>query len=353
MDHLSLRVIDANLNRAAEALRVLEEYARLVLDDAGLTERLKSLRHGLTEAATRHGLAGCLSARDIQHDVGTQIEMPAERQREDVRAVAAAAAKRAAQAMRCLEEYGKVDYPAFAESIERLRYDVYAIEQDALVTSPRRKQLAAARLHVLVTQSLCRRPWLEVARLALEGGADAIQLREKNLSDGELLNRARQLRELTAAHSALLFINDRADIARLADADGVHLGQSDLSVADARQIAGHGLLVGKSTHGEDEILAALAERPDYIAVGPVFASSTKPEVPVQGPSLVTLARRLTDLPIVAIGGVDSTNVSMLLANGTIQFAVSSAVIAAADPLAATRSLRAAIDARPMPVSAAT
>jgi thiamine-phosphate pyrophosphorylase len=344
MDELSLRVIDANLNRAAEALRVLEEYARLILDDAGLTGRLKSIRHRLAKAVSESGLTGCLAARDIQHDVGTQIETPTETRREDSRAVAAAAAKRAGQALRCLEEYGKIDHGAFAASVEQLRYEVYAVEQETLFISPRRQRLAAARLHVLVTESLCTRPWLEVCRLALEGGADVIQLREKKLPDRDLLARARQLRQLTAASGALLIINDRADIARLANADGVHLGQKDLSVSDARGVAGHTLLVGKSTHGRDEIEAAMREKPDYIAVGPMFRSSTKPDVPVQGPSLAADASHLSDLPIVAIGGINPENIVEFDVPGPIQFAVSSCIIGSEDPQAAARAMREAIDA---------
>ncbi|HVP11900.1 MAG TPA: thiamine phosphate synthase [Phycisphaerae bacterium] len=335
----ALRIIDANLNRAREGLRVLEEHARLVLDDAALTERLKRLRHGLVEASRDFGTDAMLTERDIQHDVGTRISTPSEQSRGDTANVAAAAGKRTSEALRCIEEYGKIICPQAAARIEQLRYELYAVEQDLLIAAPRRQQLRAARLHVLVTEALCSGPWLKVCEQVIAGGADAIQLREKSLTDRELLRRARELRELTGAHGALLFINDRPDIARLAGADGVHVGQDDLPVSEARRIGGGAMLVGKSTHSVEQARRALAESPDYIAVGPMFASKTKPDIGVQGPRLLAEVAKLTDLPIVAIGGIDETNAATLKPRGPLRVAVCQSVISAPDPMTAARILR--------------
>jgi thiamine-phosphate pyrophosphorylase len=137
--------------------------------------------------------------------------------------------------------------------------------------------LRAVRLYVLVTAALCRRDWLETAAAAVRGGAGCVQLREKGLGDAELVERARRLRALTREHNALLAVNDRPDIARLAAADIVHVGQDDLAVGEVRRIAGTGILVGKSTHTVAQLEAALAEEPDYVAVGPMYQSATKPQ----------------------------------------------------------------------------
>jgi len=339
VDQTTLRIIDANLNRAREGLRVLEEYARLGLDDAALTERIKQLRHDLAAAGKAFGMEPALAARDIEHDVGTQVGTDSERSRASIEAVAAAAAKRASEALRCIEEYGKLVNPQAAAQVEQLRYRLYAVEQDALVAAPLRKRLREARLHVLITEALCRGPWLTVCEQAVAGGVDVIQLREKTLGDRELLARARRLRELTGRMGALFIVNDRPDIARLCEADGVHVGQDDMDVALARRIVGPRGLVGKSTHSVEQARHTIAESPDYVAVGPMFASPTKPGVEVQGPRLLTEVAAMTDLPVVAIGGIDATNAASLSASRPFQAAVCHSVIASADPAASARGIR--------------
>ncbi len=137
MDLAALRIIDANLNRAGEGLRLLEEHARLVLGDEGLSSRAKVVRHGLAEIGKRFGVRELLAARDIGGDVGTGISTEAEQRRESTAEVAAAGAKRAAESMRCLEEYGKIIDAAAAQGVEQLRYEVYALEQGILIGGPR------------------------------------------------------------------------------------------------------------------------------------------------------------------------------------------------------------------------
>lgn len=343
MDSHLARILDANANRAREALRVLEEHCRMVLDDAPLTQRVKDLRHELAAALNHFGAGSLLAARDTEHDVGTTITTAAESHRADTQSVAVAAAKRAAESLRCLEEYGKIANAQAAAAIEQLRYRTYTLEQDILIGGPRRARLRTARLHVLVTASLCKRPWLDVCTAALAGGADLIQLREKDLPDAELLARAKSLREITARANALLIINDRPDIARLADADGVHLGQTDLPVAAAREIIGANRLIGVSTHSLTEARAALPINPEYLGVGPMFASPTKPHVTVQGPKLLTEIAAITPLPLAAIGGINATNARQVISAAPhAALAVSHAILSADDPFAVSRQLRSAI-----------
>lgn len=301
----ALRILDANLNRAREALRVLEEHVRLVSPDAALCLRLKQMRHTLAQIADLFGAEALLAARDIRGDIGTSISTDTEHHRDGPAHVARAAAKRLTESLRCIEEYGKIINVAAAARVEQLRYDAYALEQEILATLPRRAALCRARLHVLITESLCRRPWLEVCERALQGGADVLQLREKALADRDLLQRARQMRELTRRFDALLIINDRPDIARLAGADGVHLGEDDLSIAEARQIAGPTALIGRTVHSVAEAQEALAQGPDYLGVGPMFASRTKTvpttsrkaEEPTGPAFLIAVAELLTNVKV--------------------------------------------------------
>jgi thiamine-phosphate pyrophosphorylase len=334
----ALRILDANLNRAREALRVIEDYARFALDDADAARAVKDARHGLRDLVAAIGPDRLLAARDIVNDAGRGLKTGPELQRGSLEEVVQAAFARLSEATRALGEYGKMVAPGAAATAETLRYRAYELEQRIVLRGTLRGRFRAVRLYVLITATLCRRPWLETAEAALRGGAGCLQLREKDLPGGELLNRARQLRALTGQHGALLAINDRPDIARLAAADIVHVGQEDLSVRDARRIAGAGLLVGKSTHTLEQFEAALAEEPDYLAVGPMFASPTKPQPHIAGPETLAAARSRTDLPLVAVGGITVKNAAPLRAAGATCLAVCAAVIGADDPESAARAL---------------
>ena len=334
----TLRIIDANLNRAREALRVVEEHARFVLDDAELATALKALRHELRQLAGHWTSDELLAARDILGDVGRETKTAAELERHDAGQVAAAALSRLGEALRVIEEYAKLDQPEAARLAERLRYQSYELTQRAVLRAEPRRRFRNTGLYVIVSERACRGPWRQVARAALAGGAGCLQLREKELPDAELLRRARWLRGLTREHDALLIINDRPDVALLSGADGVHVGQDDLPVAQVRRVAGARLLVGKSTHTPAQFDAALAEGPDYVAVGPMFASGTKPQVAVAGTELLAGALKRTALPVVAIGGIDAENVDVLLRLGAQHVCVCAAVVAAADAQRAARQL---------------
>jgi thiamine-phosphate pyrophosphorylase len=337
------RIIDANFNRSREALRVLEEYARFALDDRSATEALKLLRHELTEAVG--GLLPAeqrLAARDAAGDVGAEVTVPAELRRPDMGAVLDAAAGRLAESLRVLEEYGKVIEPAVATRFEACRYRCYEIGQKLAFAGRRHRRMGEARLYVLVTEALCRGDWLRTVEQVARAGADVIQLREKGLPDGELLRRADQAAEVCRENDTLLVVNDRPDIAKLCRADGVHLGQGDLPASAARRIVGPEMLVGLSTHNRRQLAEAVKQRPDYLAVGPMFASPTKPQACLAGPELLAHALAQTDLPVVAIGGITADNVDQLRPARACCIAVCSAVLAHPDPPRAVANILSAI-----------
>ncbi len=344
MNEDALRILDVNLNRAREALRVIEDYARFVLDDRDAAAAAKRFRHQLRDMASQIGAHELLDARDIVSDVGRATKTPAELTRDDIESVVRAAFGRLTEAARGLGEFSKLVSVEIAAAAETLRYEAYELEQRVVLRGVLRRRLRSAQLYVLLTAQLCSRDWLTTAEAALRSGAEVLQLREKDLPDAELLARARRLRELTVEHNALLAINDRPDIARLARANIVHVGQDDLSVCNARRIAGGAVLVGKSTHTTEQFMAALDESPDYLAVGPMYASDTKPQKHIAGPDTLAAVRPHTDLPLVAIGGITAGNAAAVRTAGADILAVSSAVISADDPEVATRALLAACEA---------
>jgi thiamine-phosphate pyrophosphorylase len=190
---------------------------------------------------------------------------------------------------------------------------------------------------------------VETARLveaALQGGANVIQLRKKTMPKGEQYATALALRRLTLLHDALFIVNDHADIAIAADADGVHLGQDDLSPSVVRELPGfRGRLIGRSTHSLDQARAAMDEGADYIAVGPVYPTPTKAGRPAVGTGLVAEVAAIADRPFLAVGGIDHENAPAVVEAGARAIAVVRAVYDAVDPAEAARRLRELIATR--------
>lgn len=347
------RIIDANVNRAREALRVVEEYARFGLNDASLAEAAKTLRHKVAAIGTQAGIgqqvckSGLPASRDILGDVGRHIKASDEYQRASMADVATASCKRLTEALRAIEEYAKtIDGDlavGVAEDAERARYEAYELERRIFRVTLAKERFGQVRLYVIITESFCTGDWFATATAALEGGADCLQLREKNLESAELLRRATKLATLCRQRDALLIINDRPDIALLSGAHGVHVGQTDISVAQARRIVSDTMLVGISTHTTEQAREAIKSAPDYIAVGPMFPTETKPQDHIAGPSTLAAIRKLTSLPLIAIGGINNENVRALTQSTSCGACVCSAITSADDVREATLKIRAAIE----------
>jgi thiamine-phosphate pyrophosphorylase len=339
------RILDASANRAREGLRVVEDYVRFVLDDPGLTRRFKEVRHRL--AAAERGLDAelLLGSRDTRDDVGTHIMTTSEQARENPRAVLAANFKRVGEALRSLEEYAKLVDVWLAGRFEVLRYDIYTLEKLTMTAVATHRILGDAKLMILIggLPTLGDLTWL--AGEVIAGGADVIQYRDKNIPDRELLRRAREVRILTAQARIPLILNDRADLSRLARSEGVHLGQEDLAVRDARRIVGPSALVGVSTHDREQLEASILAGASYLGVGPVFPSPTKEfsEPELAGLNYLQVAAETTNLPWFAIGGINENNLDRVLDAGATRIAVSSAVVAADSPREATERLKARLN----------
>ena len=213
-------------------------------------------------------------------------------------------------------------------------------------------QLNASRLYLVMgAGSIQGRSAQETAELALRGGVDVLQLRDYSLKDSELLAAALKLRKLTREFGSLFIVNNRPDVAVLSGADGVHVGQDDLSVAHAREIMGEGKIIGVSTHAPEQARKAFADGADYIGVGPVFATPTK-----AGRQSVTVeyVRQVAEMkpliPFFAIGGIDLANVGQVLKNGAQRIAVVRAITEASDPQKAAADLRKSFENHPLTAS---
>ncbi len=341
------RIADVNFNRAREGLRVVEEVQRFILGDAACTAKLKALRHQLSalEEDFPGGRIGLLVARDVPGDVGALAPEPCARG--DVFDLAGAGWKRAQEAVRVLEELGRKLDPGLAQRFKELRFEIYAAEREyAVRVAPHRRAAAfkAVRLYLVAGhQDTGGRSLVEVVRAAVRGGIGAFQLREKNLEARELVALAAELREVTREAGVLFLVNDRADVAAAVDADGVHLGQDDLPVEAARRLLGPSKLIGVSTHSLAQAQEAWERGADYLGVGPVFPTTTKPEAEAMGLSLVAQAAGGVGVPFVAIGGINPSNIREVLRAGARRVAVVRAVASAPDVTRAAAVLREAIN----------
>jgi len=344
----ALRILDAAANRAREGLRALEDYVRFALDDRHLTSLLKNWRHRLAAILSGIDFQGLVTSRDTPRDVGTSVKTRREGIRGTLLDVVTANFKRVEEAVRTLEEYGKLVSPAMARPLEELRYELYTIEKGVMLTNAARERLAGRELYVLVSSDLCPRGSGPVIAAALEGGAGIIQVREKKMTDRELVIYGKLVREWTARAGALFIMNDRPDLAVLTDADGVHVGQEELSVRDARRIVGPSRLVGVSTHTLEQARQAVLDGADYIGVGPVFSSTTKSFAQMAGLDYVRQVAAEITLPAYAIGGIGLENCDEVLAAGARRIAVSGAICGAEDPADVARNLRARVAGFPSP-----
>ncbi|TWU21927.1 thiamine phosphate synthase [Bythopirellula polymerisocia] len=335
-DNSTFRVLDAAANRALEGARVVEDFCRFVLDDAHLTRLVKELRHDLAPALVTLPRESRHAQRETQQDIGTEISTPSEATRTDAWDVCQASSERVKQSLRSLEEFSKTISPEIASRFEALRYQWYTIEKSLSATHTSRSRLGDVRLCVLVDGRESIEAFAELVQQLADAGVDMIQLRDKTLGDRELVKRASLLREISCSHepAPLVIINDRADIATAANADGAHLGQDDLNVKAARAIIGPRKLIGVSTHNIEQARAAVLDGANYIGVGPTFPSQTKSFDQFPGTELLKQVAAEISLPAFAIGGLTLESLPEVLKTGITRVAVSGAVVGADNPRAA-------------------
>lgn len=353
------RIVDANANRAAEGLRTLEDFARLAAEDEVAARQVKVLRHALAQALQGLDRYERLQVRSTESDAGTLVSTDEETRRTDIHDVVPAACERVTQSLRQLEEFSKPISTAVAETFKQLRYQAYddlaAVE---LRLCNRNSFPANARLYLLIdcAQPTWRGehqeaeratrldPFRNYVQALAAAGVDVFQLRDKTADGGKLAEYALAMKEAFAAlsseRSPLLIINDRVDVALAVGANGVHLGQEDLSLADARRLVGNKMWIGISTHDLTQATEAEQGGADYIGCGPTFPSSTKQFDEFPGVDFSRSVANACALPAFAIGGIGEQNLGAVIETGIQGVAVSHAVHAAQNLESAVEAVRA-------------
>jgi len=314
---------------------VVEDWCRFGLGRKDLVARSKDLRQRLALVHDdRYKLA-----RHTASDPAAGLGHPAQELRHSPAQVVAANCARVQEALRVLEEFGRGGDAPLAREAAAIRYTLYDLEVAVLRAAAggneRRDQLARCRLYLITSPS----PTL-IATVAdaLEAGVRLVQYRCKQAEDGERWREARELRQLCGRHGALFIVNDRIDLALAVDADGVHLGQGDLPPSVARQLLGPERLIGRSTNELAHLRQAVADGCDYVGVGPVHATPTKPGREPVGLAYVRQAAAECPIPFFAIGGIDAATLGPVLAAGAHGVAVVRAITEAAEPGQASREL---------------
>ncbi|MBD1938537.1 thiamine phosphate synthase [Microcoleus sp. FACHB-68] len=322
------RILDANLDRAREGLRIVEEWCRFGINSAQLAGECKHLRQELASWHTPE----LRSARDTPGDLGTELSHPQEEQRSSIQQLLQANFCRVEEALRVIEEYGKLYHPDMGATFKQMRYRVYTLES-SLLAYHRLQLLLRTHLYLVTSPSEHLFPVVEAA---LQGGLTLVQYRDKNADDGERLRNAQKLCKLCRRYGALFLVNDRVDLALAVEADGVHLGQQDVPIALARQMLGPQRLIGRSTTNPEEMQRAIQEGADYIGVGPVYETPTKAGKAAAGFDYIRYATNHSPIPWFAIGGIDMNNLNDVLNAGADRVAVVRAIMQAEQPTLVTQ-----------------
>ncbi len=328
------QLIDANLDRAREGLRVLEDWCRYNHENDEVVLKLKNFRHQIGH----HHHDFYRNARATSRDKGLGLSHPSQKDRFSIEQIIIANAARIQEALRVIEEYSRSTDPPLAKICSEIRYELYELEINILnliLYSSRKNTLNLSNLYLITSY---RKNEKEIIIKALKAGIKMVQYRCKRTADKEQYYQAKELASICKKFNALFIINDRVDLSLALNADGVHLGQEDIPTYVARELLGKDKLIGKSTHSIKEIRDAEEEGCDYLGVGPIFSSNTKKDLSPIGPDLVKEALTSTKLPFFAIGGINSDNLLQLKSKGVKRIAVSGAIMNSKSPSLETRKI---------------
>ncbi len=304
--------IDANLNRALEGVRVCEDVMRFCLRRSDLSTRLKETRHRIADAAKSFPSGMLLHGRDVEGDSQKFVDLGGEGTRGSLADLFSSNLHRAMEAVRSLEEFGKLAVPELNDNpFQRIRFALYELEHDAaplLMRQAVMDRFNRSLYAILDSSHVTRNNFDDAVTKMIRGGASIIQLRMKESGKEEILTAARDLATLCREGKALFIVNDHVDVAVLAGADGVHLGLNDLRACEARKLIPPGMIIGITAYTADDPKRAESDGADYVAVGPVFdtmynSASGPVNLKGVGAEMISRARAAVSIPIVAIGGI--------------------------------------------------
>lgn len=317
------RIIDANINRSSEGVRVLEDMARFIFENPNLAKDLRHMRHNIRKSFNSSSL---ISSRDSENDPGFNISQGSDiDKKEDLNGLIQANFKRVQEALRSMEEALKVmGHNQESKIYENLRFKTYSLEKRFLGKS----SFPNTDIYgILGEEFSLGRSNFEVAREMILSGIKVIQYREKHKSKLEKFNECRDINRLAQKNNVIFIINDDVDIALAIKASGVHIGQEDMPISQAKKISGN-MLVGLSTHNKNQALEALEMKADYIGVGPIFNTTTKKNIEAsEGLDYLKWVSENIPLPHVAIGGIKESNIIKVKNHGGRCFAMISEIVA--------------------------
>lgn len=320
------RMIDANLNRISEGLRVLEDIARFTMDNKHTSKKIRELRHKVRKTFDVENL---IISRNIISDVGIETTKNSKLDfKSDIKQLILSNYKRVQEGLRVVEDSLKIlDYNLESKIYEEIRYESYKLEKDMILS----KYPQESQLYLILGEKFSDGRTNEyVLKEALEAGVKIIQYREKEKNKRDKLEECKKLLEITKEHNAIFIVNDDLDIALAIKADGIHLGQEDMLVTDARRIAPN-MIIGVSTHNINQAIEAEKLGADYLGVGPMFVTSTKKNIEhSKGVEFLYEVSKKISIPYVAIGGIKESNLDLLLENNLNQYAMISEIVGAVD-----------------------
>lgn len=338
------RIIDANTNRLMEGLRVVEDVARFVFEDKKLSARIKDLRAKTKYLIIKLDESGYdfIGCRDSAADVGRGMFPRSEGDRTSMAQIVTSNIKRATEAARVLEEFTKLIDPKIGKAFKIIRYDIYEIEKDMSkrVWGIGYGEKLDFDIYVVTDPNILgKRKVVSAIKDAIKGGAKIVQLRDKKASIGEYYKKAKQIAEVCKKAKVTFIVNDYLDICLALDADGVHLGQDDVPISVARKLLGSDKIIGLSTHSKEQALKGAKSGADYISIGPIFSTPSKPGIKPLEIEMVKWASKNIKIPFVAIGGINENNLNEVLKAGAKRAAIIRAAIGQKDVAKAIRSLR--------------
>ncbi len=328
------QLIDANLDRAREGLRVIEDWCRFGLNDKDLVLTLKNWRQQL---GINH-YEVYKSARSAGSDQGAGLNHPNQIKRTKAQEIVSANFARVQEALRVLEEFSRVFHPELSKVSAGIRYELYDLEITVLKASNCKKRIEKLEECKLCLITKPDREEHDIVLAAVKAGINMVQFRCKEGPDNEILRKAKDIASICKRYNSLFIINDRIDIALASKADGVHLGQTDFPIETAREILGSEKIIGLSTHSLEQIKHAQSKDCDYIGVGPIYESNSKPLQEPLGVNFLKNLKPHINIPWFAIGGINKINLSEVNNAGAQRIAVINAIMNAKDPYLASKEL---------------
>ncbi len=321
------QIIDANLDRAREGLRVIEDWARFGLGKEKYVERIKNFRQILG----KNHLEVYKQSRNYIEDKCKGLTHQEQIKRKTPEQIISSNSGRVQEALRVIEEFSRLHNDELSKIASEIRYEIYTIEIDLLSLSKRDKTAKILKENDLYLITDQKENLLEIVEEILIAGVRIIQHRFKMGTDKDHLEEAIRIKNLCKKYNSLFIVNDRLDIALASNADGIHLGQDDLDLKTARKLLGYSKIIGISANNEIDISNALNDGCDYIGIGPVFETETKKNKKPIGIEKIKSLTKDLNIPWFAIGGINTQNISSLKSNGFKKVALVSQLMNSEDP----------------------